>query len=110
LACSIDLRDVLLLVVFFSSRSRHTRSKRDWSSDVCSSDLHELWLKKCGPTTLLLKANSKVASRRRTCSTSTYTWCTKWPPRRHLKACGCPDVLCAAPISPLALKTTTCQP
>src|SRR5699024_1185926 len=28
-------------VVFFlfSSRRRHTRSKRDWSSDVCSSDL-----------------------------------------------------------------------
>src|SRR5699024_12616349 len=26
---------------FFSSRRRHTRSKRDWSSDVCSSDLIE---------------------------------------------------------------------
>src|SRR5207249_5546378 len=25
----------------FSSRRRHTRSKRDWSSDVCSSDLEE---------------------------------------------------------------------
>src|SRR5699024_11782005 len=24
---------------------RHTRSKRDWSSDVCSSDLHELMTK-----------------------------------------------------------------
>src|SRR5450432_2396462 len=24
---------------FFTSRSRHTRSDRDWSSDVCSSDL-----------------------------------------------------------------------
>src|SRR5699024_12079120 len=24
---------------FFSSRRRHTRSKRDWSSDVCYSDL-----------------------------------------------------------------------
>src|SRR5699024_11849607 len=24
---------------YFSSRRRHTRSKRDWSSDVCSSDL-----------------------------------------------------------------------
>src|SRR5699024_11979149 len=24
---------------FFASRRRHTRSKRDWSSDVCSSDL-----------------------------------------------------------------------
>src|SRR5699024_11800510 len=27
------------LTFFFSSRRRHTRSKRDWSSDVCSSDL-----------------------------------------------------------------------
>src|SRR3712207_8636646 len=28
-----------LLVLFFSSRRRHTRYWRDWSSDVCSSDL-----------------------------------------------------------------------
>src|SRR5699024_12119927 len=28
-------------VFFFSSRRRHTRSKRDWSSDVCSSDLKD---------------------------------------------------------------------
>src|SRR5690349_24002717 len=30
------------LFFFFSSRRRHTRSLRDWSSDVCSSDLGEL--------------------------------------------------------------------
>src|SRR5690606_39959121 len=32
---------------FFSSRRRHTRFSRDWSSDVCSSDLTRLprlWL------------------------------------------------------------------
>src|SRR5699024_587563 len=29
----------LLFLFCFSSRRRHTRSKRDWSSDVCSSDL-----------------------------------------------------------------------
>src|SRR2546429_3359301 len=28
-----------LLIFFFSSRRRHTRCSRDWSSDVCSSDL-----------------------------------------------------------------------
>src|SRR5438105_11154091 len=28
-----------LVCFFFSSRRRHTRSTRDWSSDVCSSDL-----------------------------------------------------------------------
>src|SRR5438874_3865822 len=42
----------LCLSFFFSSRRRHTRSLRDWSSDVCSSDLgyttailvtHEHW-------------------------------------------------------------------
>src|SRR5690606_40156282 len=30
---------ISLLVFFFSSRRRHTRFSRDWSSDVCSSDL-----------------------------------------------------------------------
>src|SRR5699024_11635313 len=33
---------VQFLHFFFSSRRRHTRSKRDWSSDVCSSDLFNL--------------------------------------------------------------------
>src|SRR5437867_10340710 len=28
-----------ILMFFFSSRRRHTRSYGDWSSDVCSSDL-----------------------------------------------------------------------
>src|SRR2546429_2709079 len=30
----------ILFLFFFSSRRRHTRCSRDWSSDVCSSDLH----------------------------------------------------------------------
>src|SRR3712207_7369128 len=29
------------MCVFFSSRRRHTRYWRDWSSDVCSSDLRD---------------------------------------------------------------------
>src|SRR5690625_5418846 len=33
-----------LLFFFFSSRRRHTRWPRDWSSDVCSSDLHIEWI------------------------------------------------------------------
>src|SRR5690606_40018501 len=32
---------------FFSSRRRHTRFSRDWSSDVCSSDLRVC--KSCSP-------------------------------------------------------------
>src|SRR6266511_4987577 len=31
----------LYLLFFFSSSRRHTRFSRDWSSDVCSSDLAE---------------------------------------------------------------------
>src|SRR3712207_8602890 len=31
-----------MTIFFFSSRRRHTRYWRDWSSDVCSSDL-EAW-------------------------------------------------------------------
>src|SRR2546429_6976097 len=31
-----------LFFFFFSSRRRHTRCSRDWSSDVCSSDLFVL--------------------------------------------------------------------
>src|SRR5271165_7224850 len=30
---------LIFVLFFFSSRRRHTRFSRDWSSDVCSSDL-----------------------------------------------------------------------
>src|SRR3712207_7119003 len=33
---------VYAVFLFFSSRRRHTRYWRDWSSDVCSSDLREV--------------------------------------------------------------------
>src|SRR3989440_3507277 len=45
------IRDLIVTGVqtcalFFSSRRRHTRSDRDWSSDVCSSDLpHQMPLR-----------------------------------------------------------------
>src|SRR5476651_96910 len=43
--------DCALLLFFFSSRRRHTRYWRDWSSDVCSSDLtHRSWSTACAPT------------------------------------------------------------
>src|SRR5207253_7363844 len=58
---------------FFSSRRRHTRWPRDWSSDVCSSDLamssnvdllHVLFgdvLALDNPTLLLIAANASVS-------------------------------------------------
>src|SRR5690606_20259375 len=44
LSCYVDSLFVVFcsstsLFFFFSSRRRHTRFSRDWSSDVCSSDL-----------------------------------------------------------------------
>src|SRR5690606_40334387 len=38
LACLVCARQWIIFF-FFSSRRRHTRFSRDWSSDVCSSDL-----------------------------------------------------------------------
>src|SRR3712207_9415927 len=38
---------------FFSSRRRHTREWRDWSSDVCSSDLQHLGREHLPPQPLL---------------------------------------------------------
>src|SRR2546422_4177052 len=35
---------IVLFYFFFSSRRRHTRCSRDWSSDVCSSDLNALFV------------------------------------------------------------------
>src|SRR2546422_11024221 len=63
---------------FFSSRRRHTRCSRDWSSDVCSSDLTfdagftasaVATPSQGGATALAVKPASKVASQARTTST-----------------------------------------
>src|SRR5690554_1029836 len=42
---------------FFSSRRRHTRCGRDWSSDVCSSDLQAVL------TLLLVTENGPLAAK-----------------------------------------------
>src|SRR2546429_2373027 len=39
LCVAILVQYIVMLFFFFSSRRRHTRCSRDWSSDVCSSDL-----------------------------------------------------------------------
>src|SRR6266436_5713437 len=39
------MENINKLFFFFSSRRRHTRCSRDWSSDVCSSDLPGLGLR-----------------------------------------------------------------
>src|ERR671912_2674892 len=45
---------------FFSSRRRHTRYWRDWSSDVCSSDLEPSIGRTCEPSVLGLIEGSQV--------------------------------------------------
>src|SRR3989449_1033943 len=45
----LDTR-ILLSFFFFSSRRRHTRCSRDWSSDVCSSDLPPMYAAHFGLT------------------------------------------------------------
>src|SRR2546421_7488297 len=40
--CLAGYRGMVSVSFFFSSRRRHTRSDRDWSSDVCSSDLYRM--------------------------------------------------------------------
>src|SRR3989337_1409555 len=39
MSCGLMIGGCVVIFFFFSSRRRHTRCYRDWSSDVCSSDL-----------------------------------------------------------------------
>src|SRR6202046_5862233 len=45
---------------FFSSRRRHTRSKRDWSSDVCSSDLDAVFKSWWNPKAAYYRKMEKI--------------------------------------------------
>src|SRR5690606_40274164 len=47
---------------FFSSRRRHTRFSRDWSSDVCSSDLISYTLLNSFRDISLIHSHSATAS------------------------------------------------
>src|SRR3712207_8049855 len=52
----------MMICFFFSSRRRHTRYWRDWSSDVCSSDLGEILIRygKAKKENEVLKLQNKV--------------------------------------------------
>src|SRR5690349_22960038 len=58
---------IFLFFFFFSSRRRHTRSLRDWSSDVCSSDLTSAGKvsndRRCCPRGRRISARSSSAMR-----------------------------------------------
>src|SRR5690606_39554789 len=50
-----------VLFVFFSSRRRHTMFSRDWSSDVCSSELAQLLGRGLGVLVVTLELVGGVA-------------------------------------------------
>src|SRR5215510_16180688 len=68
------------LFFFFSSRRRHTRWPRDWSSDVCSSDLHDLEPNKVlgaaiyKPTVVAVEGNYDDVNRLCTQIADQYKW------------------------------------
>src|SRR5207247_7020355 len=74
----------LIQCFFFSSRRRHTRSTRDWSSDVCSSDLT------CSARTTTRSAQPSIRHFRRQTS-----WWRRSEERRAGKECRS-----ASPASP----------
>src|SRR5207245_7586878 len=53
--CFFLLFYFVFFLFFFSSRRRHTRCYRDWSSDVCSSDLFLAGVFILGPRVLFSK-------------------------------------------------------
>src|SRR2546429_5967086 len=60
-------RSAAASIFFLSSRRRHTRCSRDWSSDVCSSDLNIIVSggTGAGKTTLLNVLSSFISKRER---------------------------------------------
>src|SRR5690606_40143367 len=54
---------------FFSSRRRHTRFSRDWSSDVCSSDLATVLSRPSYPSPVSERTRTPLPS----AATGTYT-------------------------------------
>src|SRR2546429_3115514 len=53
-------RSLVNFCFFFSSRRRHTRCSRDWSSDVCSSDLDDFEDAPDGAATEQLKIQQRL--------------------------------------------------
>src|SRR6266436_4885639 len=59
----LDFKKHLIFCIFFffSSRRRHTRCSRDWSSDVCSSDLlRSSWLIRRAKVELAMKQTEEA--------------------------------------------------
>src|SRR5258707_3740892 len=67
-----------LMFFFFSSRRRHTRYWRDWSSDVCSSDLSSDLNANWKRETSGIRVELKLQSRYRTAAQTRRYLNLKW--------------------------------
>src|SRR5207245_5979702 len=64
-----------VFLFFFSSRRRHTRCYRDWSSDVCSSDLEgQLRCTQCPATFPILRSMPRFVSSDEYAASFGYQW------------------------------------
>src|SRR4030043_57796 len=71
------------LFFFFSSRRRHTRCSRDWSSDVCSSDLELQARWETGRAATVQRRNEDLRSCHRLGASSRYFSIPDCIYRRH---------------------------
>src|SRR5260370_24740655 len=60
------------LIIFFSSRRRHTRFKCDWSSDVCSSDLRSFLSESFGEFSVAKQTYDKARTGWFSCRSACY--------------------------------------
>src|SRR5690606_37696815 len=95
-------RALHFICFFFSSRRRHTRFSRDWSSDVCSSDLWSLVCRSFATSTAPSLSPTPTPTRRSP-NTSPST-ALKHPP-----SCG-PCPISTASTSRLVLPLLHCSP
>src|SRR5690606_5795169 len=81
----------LLIIFFFSSRRRHTRFSRDWSSDVCSSDLIRRSTRR---DSRWRSASSRTSVRYCFLSWNSTSWinCAKLPTRSALHTRSSPSI------------------
>src|SRR5207247_3076122 len=71
------INEIILFFIFFfffSSRRRHTRSTRDWSSDVCSSDLFYMTGKREWVNNGVNNVNGPFIDRKSTRLNSSHEW------------------------------------
>src|SRR5690606_39708436 len=88
--CYFILYNVLIFF-FFSSRRRHTRFSRDWSSDVCSSDLRSLVMK---PDSTVSTATFSSVSAKRASSALPSSLARRSEERRVGKECRSGGLRC----------------